>query len=352
VTPHRSSSGRGTLLIDRVFPGIGRVRRSSGTTDQRTFKGINAMLTELYDKGLHGPLEAIRDGKLRAVAAYSAARTSSVEKLPDAPAMETLSDAWADWVKKTTNASTRRQRNYAWTHFEAVLRDDAPVAGLTPALRELRETLEDHAPAFNRIRSAASAFLRDRVGRHHHLYLDLVAIPALAEDPAERTAPSIEQVIRIRNRLTGHARQLWWDLCLTGMGPAEMDGPWSLLQDRIEILGTKRKARVRIVPRLTTPARRAMGWKQFRDLIEPLGLQRYDGRRAFARLLEDAEIPFTRRKLYMGHALANVTDRYGRAELTGYVVQDAEKVLARVAKAEALVEQETKAAGRKGLRRA
>ncbi len=57
--------GRGTLVIDRRFPGVGRIKRATGTTDRSVFKSLSGMLDILYNIGRVDLLRAIRDGKLR-----------------------------------------------------------------------------------------------------------------------------------------------------------------------------------------------------------------------------------------------------------------------------------------------
>ena len=41
-----------------------------------------------------------------------------------------------------------------------------------------------------------------------------------------------------------------------------------------------------------------------------------------------AQIPRTRRRLYLGHGSADVTDRYEKHELSEYLVRDSERIRA------------------------
>ena len=50
MTPHKDQ-GRGTFVIDRRFPRVGRIKRASGTTDKKVFKAYNAMLDTLWVQG-------------------------------------------------------------------------------------------------------------------------------------------------------------------------------------------------------------------------------------------------------------------------------------------------------------
>jgi hypothetical protein len=135
---------------------------------------------------------------------------------------------------------------------------------------------------------------------------------------------------------------------LTGMGPAEFDGVWRVEVHGIEIDGTKREARIRIVPRLTEPQPRAMGWKQYREALSAHDLQRYDARRGFSHLLEECGIPKSRIRLYMGHAGRDVTDGYLTPEVRAFLETDRTIILERIA----LEEQARTRERRAGLKRA
>lgn len=348
MTPHKASNGRGTFLLDRRFSGAGRIRTASGTKSARTFKAINRMLDDCYEAGLLSVLQAIGDGTLPPLLAYDHYRRGGVRAIPDAPSMRELQPMWEAWQLKTPNPSTRRERANAWKRLVTLLPTQATVVALPAAVMRARTELETHAPAFNRLRSAALAFLRDTVGRRHASYLEVTGIPGLKEVVERRSAPTPEQAMKGRNAMSEPARSLWWSLVTTGMGLKEMDGPWSAGPVVVTIEGTKRKDRHRIIPNIANPVRRDMGWKQFRAILNDMGWQVYDARRAFAHLLEEAGVPRTRRKMYMGHAAGDVTAGYETAELLEYVAADRLKVLERLAIAEARVKQGVK----EGLKRA
>ena len=54
----------------------------------------------------------------------------------------------------------------------------------------------------------------------------------------------------------------------------------------------------------------------------------YDLRRTYANWLESAGIPRTRRRLYMGHGGADVTDLYEQHEVKSFLVEDSAKISA------------------------
>ena len=56
------SNGRGTIVLDRIVPVVGRIKRASGTNEKTTFKYINAMITTLQDLARFDILRAAGHG--------------------------------------------------------------------------------------------------------------------------------------------------------------------------------------------------------------------------------------------------------------------------------------------------
>lgn len=352
MTPHRTSNGRGTFMLDRRFAGVGRIHRASGTTDARTLRGMNAMLTRLFELGRLDTLRAIRTGDLHPLVAYNLYRTGELKELPDLQTVRSLAGDWQQWQEATPRKQTRRGRGYAWSKLEDVLSSRATLAELPEALRALRQELHEHPPAFNRTRAAVLAFVRDTVGRSHQLYASCSDVVPLRERREKRAAPPIAKAIRVREALPAPAAAIWWSMYLTGMGPDEFDSGWEIVGDQVRIPGTKREARDRLIPVFGMLERRAMGWKQYRAALATLPavlrVQRYDARRGFLHLLEEARVTRIRRKMYAGHALGDVTGGYERAELEAFVAQDRQAVQRKLAE----VEQAVAAERRTELKRA
>lgn len=80
MTPHRIGK-TGSYRFDRVFAGVGRINRSSGTTKLKEFQRRDQLLTELFE---HAQLEALRSFKRGAV---------SIEELLDAKRAGKLTSA-------------------------------------------------------------------------------------------------------------------------------------------------------------------------------------------------------------------------------------------------------------------
>ncbi len=118
-------------------------------------------------------------------------------------------------------------------------------------------------------------------------------------------------------------------MCCTGMGWSELNGRWYMEGDRLHIIGTKRAARQRMVPLLGTPEKPLRGYKAFREALEDVAddLVPYDGRRTFAHWMEEAGIPRTRRRIYLGHKVKDVTDLYEGHDVAHYIADDRAKLL-------------------------
>ena len=112
------------------------------------------------------------------------------------------------------------------------------------------------------------------------------------------------------------------------MGPGELWGRWHLLADRVNIAGTKRDGRVRDVP-WCPPSGNRRGYQAFRAALHEASsgsIEPYDLRRTYANWLEAAGIPRTRRRLYLGHGVANVTYLYERHHVAAFLAEDAERL--------------------------
>lgn len=366
MTPHRASNGRGTYLLDRVVAGVGRIQRASGTEKISEWRAINSLVTELVvamrqrqDATARAVLRALHAGEIQGVVVLRAHREGTLDALVQIPgattptsaisaaerrASEPIAPRWAAFVAATTNKRTRRERDGAWRRLATVLPADPAVRDLPDAVLQVREDLAAHPPMFNRVRAAAMAFTRKELTKVHPVYLAIAAVEALAESPAEREAPSVVTAITIRDALPAKAAVMWWSMYLTGMGPDEYDLAWRHADGGIEIPGTKRRARARIVPQLGPVVRRTMGWKQYRAALAalPHDVQPYDARRGFSRLVEHTPgVTTSRWKRYMGHAL-DVTENYARARQVEAVQEDGPRIAAVLAAAEGQVRQARK----------
>lgn len=77
MTPYQSNR-RGSLILDRVFRGVGRLRRATGTKSVKLFEKFDKMLTTLYEGGRRDILISIRDGRLTILEHLSDPRSDAI----------------------------------------------------------------------------------------------------------------------------------------------------------------------------------------------------------------------------------------------------------------------------------
>ena len=321
--------GRGSLVLDLRVRHVGRIHRASGTSDPHLFKLLNAMIDTLYQGGRLDLLTALRDGTLAPLEVWDRHRTSELARLPTPDMMRSLS-AFATWAERAaTGEDNRAARMQAARALEGVgTASGATVADLPARLQAYRAACEGmHHPAFNRARAAVLAYLRDEgLAR---LRLEVAAVAPLTEAPRARRPFAVAEFRKVVALLEPAYAAIAWALAITGMGRREYwETPWEVLADRVRIHGTKRAGRERAVPRVMPVASPARLYPAFRRAFETAapGHTPYDLRATFAFWMQEAEIPRTRRRLYLGHGQADVTDSYEAYEVTAFLRADAQRL--------------------------
>lgn len=108
-------------------------------------------------------------------------------------------------------------------------------------------------------------------------------------------------------------------MLLTGMGWGEVTGKWEVLEDRVAIAGTKTNTRrsVFVPPLASSVQHPTRSNKAFRTALSAVrdDLSPYTFRRTFAHWMELAQIPRSRRELYLGHSTGDVTSGYETSEV-------------------------------------
>ena len=331
-----------TIEIDVRFAG-GRVRvkRATGSTDRRVARDMKAMLRWLWRQPAYRHLvEEIAAGAKALADVYAAYVTDQLAAL--APHFEDrpLFDAREGWLATFDCSPSHRTRlRQAFTCLEALRRRrDARLSELPVLLLEYRaHCVPAGTPrAFNYARAGSQALLRDLIGRRHPLYLRVADLQPMREAKQGKKGLTVPEAGAARDALRQHspaAARAWWAMCWTGMGPTEFWGGWTVETDRVVIRGTKRPGRRwgtegRAVPLVALPTRPEIQPQQLARLLRPLGLAPRQARNTFARALEDAGIPRTRRKLYLGHGVKDITDGYERHEIAAFLAEDRARLCA------------------------
>ena len=332
---HQDKRG-GSLIVDRKFTGVGRIKRASGTSDPVVFRKINRDLTRLYEDGRLDILRSLRDKRLGFLEVRDAIQRRALDKLPTGRGAASLDEAWLAWTdslvvprdcSKKHKESLETSRRYLAAHAPKAL-----VADLPRAVAELRDDLGKKYPrSFNMLKSAAQAFLRETVGRAHPLWIAVAAVePRKYRKTVKRRGLELDEM---REHFPAPESDpvdaIAWTMATTGMHAEELWGEWSTKPDRIHVEGTKRRGRVRDIPLVRRPSVPRIHRRTFENGVRERGkrsIQVYDLRRTYSHWMEEAGIPRTRRRLYMGHGVKDVTDLYENAEVTRFLAEDAERM--------------------------
>lgn len=354
--------GRGTFILDRRLPGVGRLKVASGTTDAKTFKRLNGMLDALVAAGRLDIVRAIRDRVVKPLEVWDRFRTSDLDRLPSPETIRPLwpqprageaeaPGAWEAWRLGLPAGKHRDTIANTAAQLRKLSGAAASVGDLPDLLRRYRAACEraDTPRAFNLARSHVQAFLRDALGRSHHLYRQVQDLKTLTVHREEGAPFPLAELLAFLPKLAGEAGKRGAVLpaapacaaaaramALTGMGPKEYWGRWEILDaGRLRIHGTKRKGRLRTIPLIEPIARPVVHPKTFELAVARVSGGRrspYDFRRTFAHLMEQAGIPRARRQLYLGHGARDVTDLYERHEVDAYLAADRESLRAYLAR--------------------
>lgn len=345
-------SGPGTRPLDRIIPEVGRITRASGTKDPAMFLMLDSMLLQLREMGRIDLLHAIHDGVLTPLDVWDVFRRGQLAQAPTPETLKPLrktADGWVARYKGRRGEGVSDRHRYELSLKLGQLADlgtkDATLADLPMLLRRARLEAEERGThrTFNYHKSAAQAFIRSVIGRGSALYQAIAAIDPLKVTKRRRGQPQpVARAIELRAALGTEAGAIWWTMCCTGMGPDEFwRGKWKVRDGHLEVRGTKRERRNRVVPLLVVPVAPAFTYREFAELLATQTggkIQPYDGRRTFAHFMELAKIDRSRRLAYFGHAggdpevrpdeAAMVLDRYEAHDVQPYLQADTAALLA------------------------
>ena len=333
-----------SLPIDVIIPGVGRIKKQSGVQTKPERDDLCAMLRLLPKQGHVGLVQDVqlgRRGLLELFAHFTAGTLETLKGPTDEQPLDALADEWLDGALCADG--TRENRRDAFRVLRSLTPRKAQLRDLPDLLRLYRERCEAerHPRVFNVARTAVQAFLRDKIGKRKPLALAVADVPPLRERKQGRAGFPLLEAVAIRDGLGGHAGRIWWAMCLTGMGPGELWGAWTVGQDRVHIDGTKvvragqdaAFGRVRDVPLVDTPVRPELTRDGFTSALRRFSAKEgnpkvtpYQARKTFARWMEDAGIPRTRREIYRGHGKRDIGDVYERYEVSAYLREDAERM--------------------------
>jgi integrase len=355
VKRYRSSES-GTFMVDREIRGVGRIHRASGLTNEAQFRKLNDGIGELATsaEGL-AALRAFKDGTISGVQLFVAIKSNALDTLglsgDGVPLMKAL-ETWHTDTEKTVAKATHQGRAKLVRYVGQIAKPTTRVADLPKLMRKLKMSMAS-AREFNLQLQYASAFARDTLGRRHEVYLDIRDIDVRKTSTMTKRHPLsprdvltiAETFARVWKSKQGSRGDEVFAMALTGMGPTEYWGRWSVKSDRVHIDGPKRESRVRDVPKLfpcviydrPTIERPAITLTSFNRALNIASIAAgidctpYDLRRTFGNWMEAAGILRSRRRQYLGHAIGDVSERYERHEVTQHLIEDAAKLRAWIA---------------------
>jgi len=304
MTPHRSND-RGSLVVDKRYPELGRLKRATGTTEPTIFKLYVGMLDTLYASGRLDILRALKDRRVTFAEVWEVYRPmkdrpADLNRLPSVETMRKLFAVVAEpGVDPITRVGTSDDdgvfslwlrgldcgdfhRSALAVHARHLARvapslAEAKVADVPQLLQKYRARCLAARPQrrrmFNGVRTSAITFLKAMLGRAHPLYGQALEVERLKETRKRGHPMEPDEARRLRdalNAVTPGAGDALWAMCCTGMGPREYwETPWRVdgsPPDRVRIYGTKREGRVRDVP-LVDAAAVAAGPRSTQDTV-------------------------------------------------------------------------------------
>lgn len=336
------SNARGSWFVQRRLLGI-QIRRATGIYDWERAQEFERVLVNLARHGRRDLLTAFDTGEIGGPELAAAVEEFGISYQLSAGRAILLAPAIKRWLETADIVASTRQsyRN----GLKALQR-----GARQPRVADLPKLLARYARRtppvqFQRVQAAAQSFVTATVpkGQHSDLWRDVAAIQGARVAPRKvqkglppEKARAVAEALAARFGAT--AAQMWWTLCLTGMGRKEYwkrkrdpaSGRWEVRDDRILVHGTKRGHRDRVIFRTVTPVRATIPEKSFAEMLKDVGgglgvanLTIYVARRTFSHVLELAKILDSRCDAYMGHSPKGVRGLYREHDVEPYLAGDA-----------------------------
>lgn len=345
-----------SLSIDVLVPDVGRIQKRIGTDSVKRRDDYLAMIRALQRDGRLEILRNLREGIVSFALVYEAWNSGKLNTLPSAETLLPLHETWDAWVRDLETAPVKgrlskehiRAHKYGLLRLLKVMRAHPSLTELPDALETLKKSYRQMPGTYNKTLNSARAFLRDTLKKRHPLYQQLRAESVLtyvrARDPKQLLVTELVELEK-SEKLPADVMQVVWSLATTGMIPKEywVDG-FRFGMHHLHIDGQKRRARDRDIPDLGRCVKPPCTYeKATRAVLYALDgmFQLKDLRNTFAFWMEECGIPRTRRKMYLGHGMRDVTDLYERQEVAQFLREDGDKLKAYMV-AQGAVEQGTR----------
>ena len=228
MSPTRTGNESGaSFRFDRLFAGVGRIQRSSGTTRLGEFRKRDAILTKLFENAQLEVLRSFQRGDVtieQLVEADRVGRLKGADLMSDMTLRQSLWAAIEDTLPKMgTSDETRRRYHTSLAKLQRLgqrwLPASAQVGDLaTVDWRQLNAAWGGSAADWNHMRRALSTFLSTVLGDvYHPLRRTVMKSIALRAERPRVPDLSVEQFWRIIALTPEHARACYVVLAASGM---------------------------------------------------------------------------------------------------------------------------------------
>lgn len=223
MSPARTSGTFGNFQFDRVFPGVGRIKRSSGTKKLKEFQKRDQLLTKLYESSTLDVLRAFKKGAITIEEIVLADRSNDVTL--SMARLSVTAPFWpsVDAALPRMGKSPSTQERYA--RSLAKLRDSiswSPVARVSDLVDLDWESLEESwragAADWNHMRRAVSSFLTVHLrDKYHPLRREIVQRIPIRKEVPRAPDQSVELFLELLELMPVPARPCFMAVALTGM---------------------------------------------------------------------------------------------------------------------------------------
>jgi integrase len=343
--PARTGKDLGAFQFDRVFPGVGRIKRSSGTTKLREFRRRDALLTKLFETSALDVLRAFKTGHVSIEEIVAADRGTDPVLTMDRVALH--APLWAaveavdPRIGKSAESRTRFLRTWRSVEQSGALSPDARVGDLaTVDWVALEQRWGKSAADWNHVRRAVSRFLTLYLRDKWHpvrrqVMHDFPTRKELARVPDQNAATFLALV----NAADAPLRPCYLAIALTGMRVGEYikadasallpaiygvrvtgksgEGVlyvdpevWPVIEQAIPCPIAPPPLPGQPVDRSLRYGRLRRGWLAAQKRLGVSGVRIHDLRHLFGQLAADANVPTVETQAALRHADMNMTRRY------------------------------------------
>jgi len=335
----------GTFVVDRRFPSpIGRIKKSSGMTNERRFTQLLASLDSVWEKGRTQDLLALKEGSVSPVEFLAAFEDGAMRGEDWNLLTQDLSTALHDWLEHADIAKTT-YNGYKCCIKQLLKSGDEgkkyTVGNLSRFLNDYRYScaqLKTHR-SFDHARALCLSFARDRSQKKKgsELYNDIRSIPIFGKKAGPTkahnkpfTPQELDKLLFTADEYVKRYKEWVWFLCLTGMGPKEFrDDGFLSGENYIEIFGRKRQSRHRRVPKIfEVPDGKKPSYMTLRRVMKKLGNRTpYDCRRTAIVWWDRAGIDRDHGTFYAGWEMTTtLRGRYKQEDVNRWLPEDAGKL--------------------------